>query len=93
MTVGRAPAARLVAALLLIASLVFLTSCGAFGGDQNTFSPAGDVAKRHRVPSCVALQQVGQTFEPRTSLADQDQLVSGQETAFFHLHKSAYQPF
>ena len=48
MTVGRVRAAHLVAALLLIASLVFLTSCGAFGGDQNTFNPAGDVAERQR---------------------------------------------
>jgi cytochrome c oxidase subunit 2 len=38
--------ARLLALVALAASLVFLAGCGAFGGDQNTFNPSGDVADK-----------------------------------------------
>ena len=35
-----------MAALLLLAPTVLFVGCSAFGGDQNTFAPEGDVAKK-----------------------------------------------
>lgn len=44
----RALAPRIVAAALLVATIVFLVGCGTLGGDQNTFAPEGDVAEKQR---------------------------------------------
>ena len=38
--------ARLAAALLLLVLAALFVGCSAFGGDQNTFNPEGDVAKK-----------------------------------------------
>ncbi len=40
--------ARLVAALCVLALVTLSMGCGAFGGDQNTFAPGGDVAEKQR---------------------------------------------
>ncbi len=40
--------AHLAAAVLLLGFVVFLVGCGAFGGDQNTFAPKGEVAEKQR---------------------------------------------
>ena len=39
---------KLLAALTTLSTLVFLTGCGAFGGDQNTFAPKGEVADKQK---------------------------------------------
>ncbi len=39
---------RLLAALTTLGTLVFLTGCGALGGDQNTFAPKGEVADKQK---------------------------------------------
>ncbi|MCH8009083.1 MAG: cytochrome c oxidase subunit II [Chloroflexi bacterium] len=38
--------AKLATMAFIVASVVITAGCGAFGGDQNTFNPAGDVAQR-----------------------------------------------
>jgi cytochrome c oxidase subunit 2 len=48
MKLRRVSAARLVAALAALVTVVFLAGCGALGGDQNTFAPAGEVADKQR---------------------------------------------
>lgn len=48
MKVRRFSAAHVVAALLLLLTVLFLIGCGAFGGDQNTFAPGGDVADKQK---------------------------------------------
>jgi cytochrome c oxidase subunit 2 len=48
MRLRRSFLARLAAGAGLLALITFLTGCGAFGGDQNTFAPNGDVADKQR---------------------------------------------
>jgi len=48
MKLGRFSKTQLLAALITVSSLVFLTGCGALGGDQNTFAPKGEVASRQK---------------------------------------------
>ena len=44
----RADVARLAAAVLVLALGALLLGCSSFGGDQNTFAPEGDVARKQR---------------------------------------------
>src|SRR3990170_526223 len=48
MTRRRALLLRLTVLVLPVVSLVFFAGCGALGGDQNTFSPSGDVAQKQK---------------------------------------------
>lgn len=48
MKVRRLSLASLVTALVVAVISVFFAGCSAFGGDQNTFAPGGDVADRQR---------------------------------------------
>ena len=45
MRIGRFSVAQLVVAALLILATLAMAGCSSLGGDQNTFSPAGDVAE------------------------------------------------
>ncbi len=46
MKLGQVSAAKLATIALVVATVVATTGCGALGGDQNTFNPAGDVAQK-----------------------------------------------
>lgn len=46
MKLGHVSVAKLVTLALLVVAMVVASGCGALGGDQNTFNPAGDVAQK-----------------------------------------------
>ena len=46
MRIGRFRVAHLVVAALLILATLAMAGCSSLGGDQNTFSPAGEVADK-----------------------------------------------
>ncbi len=46
MKVRKVSAAKLATLAFIVATVVLTAGCGAFGGDQNTFNPAGDVAQK-----------------------------------------------
>lgn len=48
MKLGRFSRAKLLAALVTVSTVVFLTGCNAFDGPQNTFSPSGEVADKQK---------------------------------------------
>lgn len=48
MKLGRFSGAKLLAALVMVCTVAFLTGCNAFDGPQNTFSPSGEVANKQK---------------------------------------------
>ena len=46
MKLGQVSATKLAIMVVIVITVVVTAGCGAFGGDQNTFNPAGDVAQR-----------------------------------------------
>jgi cytochrome c oxidase subunit 2 len=48
MKLGRFSRAKLLAALVTVSTVAFLTGCDALGGPQNTFAPKGEVASKQK---------------------------------------------